>query len=124
MTHTLSRTMKWLRDQDYVGDKIEMPWNPYTKKRKDFLGIGDALFFKGSETLLVQACGAGELAAHERKIRKSPYLASWLEGGHRGILLIGWGKRVARNKDGKKSKVKRWTPRVLSIPELSPVLSE
>jgi len=102
--------MEYLRGQGYTGDKIEMPWNIYSKKRKDYLGIGDALFFNNEETILVQACGAGELPAHERKIRLSPNFEPWCKAG-RSVMLVGWSKRVVRNKDGKKAKVKRWVPK-------------
>ena len=111
MTHTLQRTMQELRDQGYVVEKVEQAWNPYTRKRRDLFHIIDAIAIKKDDpvTIGVQACATGELSAHEKKIRSSPYFETWLSSPYRMILLVGWSKRAARGKDGKKLKVKRWT---------------
>lgn len=114
MTHTSARTMAYMRKLGYKVGDTQKPWNPYTRKRTDLFGIFDCLAYKGDETIGVQACGT-DFSAHEKKIRSSEFFHSWLEGGTRFILLVGWSKRVVRNKDGTKSKVKRWTPRLLYI---------
>jgi hypothetical protein len=102
--------MEWLREQGYNVEKVEMPWNPYTKKRKDFAGFADAIAWKKGVILAVQACGAGSLAEHERKIRSAPLFPSWVAAGS-SVMLVGWSQRVAYGKDGKKLKVKRWKPK-------------
>lgn len=113
MTHTLARTMEWLRKEGFEVDKAEQQWNQYSRKRKDLFGFIDAVAIRKDDvfTIGVQACATGELAQHERKMRASPYFETWLSSPYRLILLVGWSKKVARGKDGKKLKVKRWTPK-------------
>ena len=113
MTHTLARTMEWLRKEGFEVEKVEQAWNQYTRKRRDLFHIIDAIAIKKDDpvTIGVQACATGELSAHEKKIRSSPYFETWLSSPYRMILLVGWSKRSARGKDGKKLKVKRWTPK-------------
>ena len=123
-THTLQRSMEYLRDQGYVGEKVEMPWNTFTKKRKDFLGFIDAIFVKGKETIAVQACGA-DFVAHERKVLDAPYFKTWTNGGTRKVLLIGWTKKADYKKDGSRARVDKWTPRTkYLIPKTLPVLPD
>lgn len=113
MTHTLRRTMEWLRKQGYEVEKTEQAWNPYTRKRKDMFGFCDAIAIKRDDpiTIGIQACATGELVAHEKKMRALPSFELWLSSPYRSVLLVGWSKRVAYGKDGKKLKSKRWTPK-------------
>lgn len=103
--------MGWLRKEGYIVEKVEQAWNPHTRKRKDLFGMFDAIAVKNDDpmTIGVQACSVGEMKAHEKKMRASEHFETWLSSPYRSILLVGWGKRVARGKDGKKLKVKRWT---------------
>jgi len=109
-THSLQRTMEYLRGLGYIVDKVEMPYNAFSHQRKDFLGFIDAIAISDTDTIAIQACSTGELPAHERKIRLSPNFEPWCKAG-RSVLLVGWSKRVVRNKDGTKAKVKRWVPK-------------
>lgn len=105
--------MEWLRREGYEVEKVEQSWNKFSRKRKDLFGFIDAIAMKKDDpvTIGVQACATGELVAHEKKMRASPLFETWLSSPYRAILLVGWSKRVARGKDGKKLKVKRWTPK-------------
>ena len=111
MTSTSARTMAYLRTQGYTVGDTQKPWNPYTKKRTDLFGIFDCLAFNDEVTLGVQACGSTDFAEHRRKMLASSVLKPWCMSNRKAVL-IGWSKRVARGKNGKKMKVKRWTPRI------------
>lgn len=100
-------------------------WPAYvTEKRipqvnilKDAFGFGDVLVMDGQPgSLLVQACRTADMATRATKIKTActEHAQAWLKAGNR-VQVWGWAQRVHRNKDGSKSKVKRWTLRVVDV---------
>jgi hypothetical protein len=92
-------------------------WIPRANIRRDAFGFGDVLVMDGHPgSLLVQACAASSVATRRTKILEqcTEHAKAWLQAGNR-IVVWGWGQRVHRNKDGSKSKVKRWTLRVVDV---------
>lgn len=104
--------MAWMRDQGYAIEKVEMPWNPYTRKRKDFAGFADSIAFhpEKMEVVAVQAASEGTFEAHRRKILAAPLFPVWISSGGK-VLLVEWRKRKARNENGKRLKREVWEPR-------------
>ena len=113
MSKPTQKTLKYFRDQGYIGDMIErwiiIPGIPGKGKRKDYLGFGDILFFKPdeSETLMVQSCGQN-YAEHLRKILAEPMAAEWVKMKNRRLILIGW-RKILKKRGGK---LKIWAPRI------------
>lgn len=98
----------------YVCEK----WIPRVNIRKDAFGFGDVLVMDGLPgSLLIQATSEkGGVAKRVRKITDdcTEHARAWLEAGNR-IECWGWGQKVHRNRDGSKSKVKRWTLRIVPV---------
>ena len=104
----LSRSMIYLRGKGWFIGKVEMPWNKFTKKRIDFLGIIDAIGVNGVDTVGVQACGSSDFRAHCRTLANAETSRVWVDSGNY-LLLIGW-----RQKKVKRGGVKmNWHPREL-----------
>lgn len=104
------RKRGWLA---YVTEK----WIPGANIRKDAFGFGDILVMDGKPgSMLIQATVTGSMAKRVTKIREECGEAAraWLDAGNR-IEVWGWAKRVHLNKDGSKSKLKRWKLRVVEI---------
>jgi len=101
-TTPTQRSLAKLREEGWICEKVERPWNPYTKRTQDLFGFGDILAFRGSITLIVQTTGGdgGNFAARKAKILASPIARAWadygLPTGQRSIVLHGWRKGGAR----------------------------
>lgn len=92
-------------------------WIPQTNRRKDVFGFGDILALDGLPgSLLIQVTSTSGMSARVKKISDECRVEAlaWVEAGNR-IEVWGFAKRVHRNKDGTKSKLKRWALRVVPI---------
>jgi hypothetical protein len=98
-----------LRVEGYVVANVEH-WNPFARRRQDLWGFIDTLAFNDTELLAIQSTSASNHAARMLKViegmRRMPALGNLMR-----IEVWSWGERVARNKDGRKAKRKRWTLR-------------
>jgi len=106
-----ARTIKYLRDQGYIGDVVER-FNAYAGKfgqRKDFLGFADLIVVKrGEGVIAVQSTGSAH-SEHVRKLSDSECttnMIEWLESGAR-VWILSW-RKVLLKRGGK---AKRWEPR-------------
>ena len=104
-----ARSLKYLREEGFTAQVVER-FNPYAKVRVDLFGIFDIIAM-GDETIVgIQVTSGSNHSAHRDKMNKSKELGEWIQCG--GIAVIhSWSKKVKRNKDGSKSKVKAWTLR-------------
>lgn len=110
MTPT-SRSLKKLRDEGWIAEKVERPWNPYTKRTQDLFGFGDILCFKGAITMIVQTTSGdgGNVSARIQKIESSAIAKKWADSAFRVIMVHGWAKRGAAGKR------KLWTCREIRL---------
>ena len=113
------RTLKLFRDEGWTADMIER-WIPNPKHpgggfRKDYLGFGDILAFKGAEVAIIQSCGSA-FAEHIRTIISLPDAAEWARWNF--LFLIGW-RKVKLKRGGK---AMRWKPRVAEFYVIGDVL--
>lgn len=82
--------------------------------RQDVFG-GDLIALVNDGVLNIQA---GSDSSHAEKVKKAvglPEVKQWLSGTARFFWVMTWGQRVHLNKDGRRVKVKRWTPRVTQL---------
>lgn len=81
-------------------------WVAPARKRIDYLGVIDILAINTTETLGIQCCRDGDMAAHRDKCLSSRRLALWLAGPARRFELWGWETRrsLERTKAGKRSR--------------------
>lgn len=91
---------------------------PHINILKDAFGFGDVLVIDGQPgSMLIQASSEkGGSARRVRKIKEecTENAKAWLDAGNR-IEVWTWGQKMHRNKDGSKSKVKRWKLRVVPV---------
>lgn len=99
-----SRSLKKLRDEGWEPDIVES-YNYFTKKRKDFFGIGDIAAYREGELLLVQATSYSNISARVRKIEDSKHLGGLREAG---IKIEVWGWR-------KDAKSKKWKCKTVDL---------
>lgn len=131
MPSYLERTMKLLKSQDCLVEKVEY-FNAHSGRRHDMLGFLDLLVLHPVLGLIgVQVCGPGDFAEHERKILgpRREALIYWLLAnsdayGRLGgrCILIGW--RNLKKPDPATGKPRGWTPRIREftvddLPEIS-----
>jgi hypothetical protein len=91
-TNLNAKTKEMLRGMGYDVCKVEQPYNPYSKVRKDCFGFGDYLAIRPNrEIVLVQSTSKSNLAARRKKIENNGHAHRWLACGGR-ILLLGWYK--------------------------------
>lgn len=106
MTNTTQRTMKFLRANGYLAEKVES-WNPFAGplkcpvcfsrrgSRKDLFGFGDVVGLRETtgheDVLIVQSTTDSNVSARVRKIRLIPAALVWLRCGGR-IEVWGWSK--------------------------------
>lgn len=99
----LTRSLALLRKRGYVAEKVEHPWNPYSKVRQDLFGVFDILYFGGGKIGGVQVTTkSGHPGEHARKLRRWAHLTEWWNCGGRAILHV-W------KKTGPRGKRKTWT---------------
>ena len=109
-----SRTLKYIREKDWVVDTVErwipMPTPPAKGFRKDYLGFADMIALGENSIIAIQSCGQS-FAEHNRKITEDDFVAQnallWLENGGR-LILIGWRKVKVR----RGGKAMCWKPRI------------
>lgn len=100
-TTPTQRSLKKLREEGWIAEKVERPWNRYTKRTQDLFGFGDILAFKGSETIIIQTTGGtgGNFTERRKKILASAIAKCWtdlgLPCGQRSIIIHGWKKMGA-----------------------------
>ena len=107
-----SRTLKYIREKDWVVDMVErwipMPTHPAKGFRKDYLGFADMIALGENSIIAIQSCGQS-FAEHNRKITEDEEVSKnallWLDSGGR-LILVGWRKvKVKRG-----GKAMRWEP--------------
>lgn len=115
MSSPTQRSLEHCRKQGWPAHVVEK-WIPQTRRRLDVWGFGDVLVLDGEPgAMLVQATSTGVAARRTKILSECTDAAkAWLKAGNR-IEVWGWTKRVHRNKDGSKSKVKRWTLRTVPV---------
>lgn len=118
-----ARSKKHFEELGYVGDVVER-WigiGAQTaigigKKRRDFCGFADLIFFTDHEEVAVQATSAAGVSARNKKILEEPWVREqamkWLSGGCRSCGITGRRRLVIQG--WKKYKVaidrKHWRP--------------
>ena len=112
MSKNTERSLKYLRDKDYVCDMVErfIAFPKPHGHRKDYLGIIDIIAYDQFVTIGVQSCGQ-DFAAHKTKILESEHTFSWIKSPDRELWLIGWRKLKLK----KGGKAMRWKPRIGSF---------
>ena len=103
---TSERTLQYFKKQGLKADKVEMPYNMYSKTRKDLFNIIDIIVLT-DRVLGVQACGL-DVQGHVKKISENPNTIDWLKTGA-GLELYAW-RKVKLKRGGKAI---RWKPRVI-----------
>jgi hypothetical protein len=109
MRSPTARTLKALRDGGHIAKVCER-WIPQARKRVDLFGA-DIMSIQGAKLVAIQTTSG---SGHANRVTKSignAEVAAFLNTGN-AFEVWSWSKRVTRNKDGSKSKVKKWTPRV------------
>ncbi len=101
---TCERSLQYLKKNNIKAGKVEMPWNQFSKVRKDYLNIIDIIALDGADTIGIQACGA-DINKHITKIVKEEFqnTLAWLSAGN---CLELWAWRLLQYKRG--SIAKRW----------------
>ena len=103
-----SRSKQYLEKLGWIYGKTEMPWNRFTKKRKDLFGICDFIAVKDGLIMCGQDCvGNGDVAKHIKKIQENtvfPQVANAMP-----VYILSWAKRGARGKQ------KKWTVKVFNL---------
>ncbi len=95
---TLTRTFEALRADGWLCDKVEQPYNRFTKRTNDFLGFIDGIAIRRDEVRAIQATSIGNMNARIAKIANNPNAPIWLDSPHRTIFVVGWAKRGPRGK--------------------------
>jgi hypothetical protein len=93
MTPTQLSISKLRADGWPLVEKVEQPYNHWSKVRKDLFGFGDILAIRGDECLIVQATSKSNAAARIKKILAEPNAAKFIESRHHWIEVHGWFKR-------------------------------
>jgi len=110
MSKHTERTLALLAEAGFTAEVVER-WIPGAGKRRDYLGCIDIIAFNDVLTLGVQSCGI-DFAAHKAKILAEPRAELWLRAPERHLVLIGWRAVARYKKDGSRSVVDRFGPRV------------
>lgn len=95
-TSHVSRTIRWLAEEGYARERIEIVerYNAATRRRHDAWGIFDLLVINPPDGILgVQVCGE-DFKPHLEKMKDAPIMDIWLI--QNTALLIGWRKQVWR----------------------------
>ena len=112
MTPT-QRTLKRLRAAGYTCEVTER-WCQFSKRRKDLFGFIDILAIKDGRIVGVQATSGDNTSSRVKKIKAEPKAQAFFDAGGK-ILVIGWRKKVTKNKDGSKSKRPKWFPKCIRV---------
>ena len=85
-----------------------MPWNRFTKVRKDLFGICDGIAIKDKRIMCIQDCnGNGDFGAHVKKIQGNPLFP--IVANAIPIYVMTWAIRGARGKQ------KKWTVKLFNL---------
>ena len=90
MTTTIQRTKNWLQKHNIPEGTVQR-FNSFANQYTDLFGIIDIIALIPGSVIMIQACGAGDRASHERKMLASTHLRSLLLSGAR-VLLVSWRK--------------------------------
>lgn len=112
-TSPTQRTLKALRAKGYTCEVTER-WCQFSKRRKDLFGFIDILALKEGRIVGVQATSGDNTSSRIAKIKMEPKAQDFLNAGGK-IIVIGWRKKVTKNKDGSKSKRPKWFPKVTRV---------
>jgi hypothetical protein len=109
-TFSLQKSRVLLKEQGYDTDITEMPFNPYTKRRKDLFNLIDLVGIREDMPGVVGIQATGEdCSSHIRKILEgftdskgktygpNPHLRIWLKAGNR-FFIWSWCLRGAKGK--------------------------
>lgn len=97
MTTPTQRTIADLKAMGFTFQVVER-WNPFAKRRVDFLGCIDVIACKpGVGIVGIQATSGTNHSARREKAKAEPKLRAWLESGAR-FELWSYAKRGARGK--------------------------
>jgi carbonic anhydrase len=88
-------SLRHLRDDGWLAEKVERPYNQFTKRTNDLFGFIDILAVRGDETLAVQTTSVDHVSHRVTKIADSPNVAAVREAGWR-IVVHGWVKKQGR----------------------------
>ena len=103
-----------MRNRGWTAGVVEK-WNQHAFKRFDLFGFIDIVVLDDKPgCLAIQACAGASVADRRTKILTEPRAKLWLERGNR-IVVVGWRKIVAYNKDGAKAKQKKWDARFVDV---------
>ena len=91
MSSPTSRSLALLRSQGYVADVVER-FNSFTKRRNDFLGIGDIIGL-GPDVVIVQTTSGSNVSARLKKIEASEHIDAIRKAGVR-VIVHGWAKKA------------------------------
>ncbi len=112
MRSPTARTLQALRDGGYLAKVCER-WIPQARKRVDLFGA-DIMSIQGQKLVAIQTTSGSGHAARVTKSIGNTEVAAFLNTNN-AFEVWSWSQRVTRNKDGSKSKVKKWTPRVTHL---------
>lgn len=117
-TSPTQRTLAYLRKKGWTCAVAEK-FNPHVGPhgiRQDAFGFLDIICVRSLHpgVLGVQATSGANVAARVAKISEIDAARVWLEASNK-IVVVGWRRLVQRKKDGSKSAVKRWRPRVETV---------
>ncbi len=105
-----ARSLKYLRDKGYTAEVVER-FNHYSKTRHDLFNFIDIVAIKVDERILaIQATSGDNHAARRSKLHKLENVEKFKRAGG-AVVIHSWSKKVKRNKDGSKAKVKQWSLR-------------
>jgi len=118
MKSTTARTKSLFERLGYRIGLVEK-WIPQTKRRLDLFGFADLIAFHPDkpEVVLIQSTSGTNHSHRREKILALDRAREWVQFETRCIAIVSFSRRVVRNKDGKKSKVKRWKERIEFITE-------
>ncbi len=110
-TSSAQRTLQRLRSEDITCWKVEQPWNPHTKVRRDVFNFIDIIALSDG-IVGIQACSMSSRLAHRRKILGNPMALEWLRCC--GIIELWSWRPLLKKKGGKR---KTWEVQVDMITE-------
>lgn len=106
MSSPTSRTLEMYRKFGATIQVVEK-FNQFSKTRLDLFGCIDLVAMHENSIIGIQATSGSNHSARRVKSLALPGLKLWLQCGGR-FQIVSWTKKVTRNMDGTKSKVKRW----------------
>jgi hypothetical protein len=89
-------------------------WVPQARRRIDLFGAIDLVAITDDGILGIQVTSGSNHAARRVKAEGLEAIDEWRR--HARFAVWSYSRRVARNKDGSKSKVKRWRLREEVLP--------